>query len=349
MKNVTLRDLRTTYRAALLATPLGLVACRETSPVTTAPTASASATTAGTQTPPPPSGTAVASGKPKGCVVGPFAVTGCGGGEAALESSPESCGVPTTGDIPKDRCKDFCGTFETRACNVTTKGGGKLAVFCHAANPCLGRAPSTGIGPAAQPGSVREHLGLAFEVEALSAVAFRELRADLERWGAPATLLSACERAAADEARHARAMERLLERRGDARPPAPRRAPRSFGSLLELALHNEREGVVGETWGALVAEHQAEHAPSEDVREAMRGIAREESEHAALSFRVARWARRRLGPERAVELDEARREAFAELRTSLGYRPADDAARDLGWPSRAKSAAMLDVLAPLLA
>ncbi len=298
---------------------------------------------------PDPSGTTTATGKPKACAVGPFSVTGCGGGEAALESTPESCGLPTTGDIPKERCKEFCGTFETRACNVTKNGAGKVAVFCHAANPCLGRAPSSGLEPTAQPESVREHLDLAFEVEALSAVAFRELRADLERSGAPATLLSACERAAKDEARHARAMARLLERRGAARPRAPRRAARSFGSLLELALHNEREGVVGETWGALVAEHQAEHAPSEDVREAMRGIAREEAEHAALSFRVARWARRRLGSELAATLDEARRAAFAELRTSLGYRPADDAARDLGWPSRAKSAAMLDVLSPLLA
>jgi rubrerythrin len=160
--------------------------------------------------------------------------------------------------------------------------------------------------------------------------------------------LSACRRAAADEARHARAMARLIERRGGRRPRAPSRAPRSFGSLFELALHNEREGVVGETWGALVAEHQAEHAPAEDVREAMRAIAREETEHAALSFRIARWARRRLGREHARALDDARREAFTELRTTLGFRPGDAAARDLGWPSRAKSAAMLDAIAPLV-
>jgi hypothetical protein len=80
----------------------------------------------------------------------------------------------------------------------------------------------------------------------------------------------------------------------------------------------------------------------------MRSIAREETAHAQLSFRIAAWARSCLGARDVRALDRARRAAYASLCRSLGYRPGDGAAA-LGWPSDATSAAMLDALAPLLA
>jgi len=142
-------------------------------------------------------------------------------------------------------------------------------VFCNAANPCLGRAPSD-TGTVACADDVDAHLALARRVEADSVAAFR----DLARWGAPARPQRACTRAA------------------------------------------------------------------------MAAIADEETAHAHLSFEIAAWARTVLGD---AELDAARRDALAQLRVTLGYRPGDAVAAELGWPSRAVSAAMLDALAPVLA
>jgi hypothetical protein len=136
---------------------------------------------------------------------------------------------------------------------------------------------------------------------------------------------------------------------GGAAAPLPPVDAGGFASLFALALHNEREGAVGETWGALVARHQAAHAHDADVRAAMAAIADEETEHAALSFQIAAWARSVLGPTQVRALDDARRSALAELRASLGARPSPDAAAPLGWPGEAASAAMIDVLAEALA
>ena len=53
---------------------------------------------------------------------------------------------------------------------------------------------------------------------------------------------------------------------------------------------NAREGCVRETFGALIAMHQAERAGDPIIRRAMRRIAEEETRHAELAWEVASWS-----------------------------------------------------------
>jgi hypothetical protein len=59
--------------------------------------------------------------------------------------------------------------------------------------------------------------------------------------------------------------------------------------LLEVAVENAVEGCVRETFGVAVAMIRAERAGDKQVRRAMRSIARDEMQHAELSWAVARW------------------------------------------------------------
>lgn len=352
-------DLRRLYRRALLLAPLAAVACHphDDAPPKQPATEGATASAAPIPLPPPTRAHRLPNGK--SCDFEPAQQTGCGGGPAKLRDTPESCGLPTSGDLDPVTCSTICSPMEVRGCSVDGSPSEGYSVFCEVAHPCVGRRPSGGEAEGAPTGSSRatraayadelhDALDLARHVEARSVEAFRELAAHLARWGAPRRMVADCLVAAEDERRHARAMRGLMDRRGlRARRTAGRRGP-GFRSLAALALHNEREGVVGETWGALVATHQAAHAASSDVRRAMRAVAREETRHAALSFRIARWARGLLGPNAVARLDAERRRAFAALRATGGYRPEENAARALGWPSREASRAMAAALAPVL-
>lgn len=106
--------------------------------------------------------------------------------------------------------------------------------------------PSPGSGPGA-------YFATLARLEAASVPAFLALRRELRAHRAPAPLLRAAARAAADEVRHARAMTALARRFG-ARvfnpPPPPPAPPRP---LLDVAAENAREGCVRETYGAALA------------------------------------------------------------------------------------------------
>jgi hypothetical protein len=105
-------------------------------------------------------------------------------------------------------------------------------------------------------------------------------------------------------------------------------------SLRELAVENAREGCVRETYGALIALHQAEHAVSAELREAFAAIADDEIAHAALSWDLARWFERRLGShaaERACAvagLRDAATRTYDAIDGALGV-PSPRAARAL--------------------
>ena len=371
MTTPSLFDLRRALRCALLAAPFA-VACRSSSttleppkpgssdgaaavPLDSAVDAAASVVVAApdamvpVDTAEPPIDAPVAQRK-KGCNADPPRVTGCGGAEVTLHDSPAACGLPSENgaQIPQHRCTALCAGFATASCHMYKNREGAMGVFCNAADPCMGRTPSDRRPERAGfADSVVDYLALAHEMEALSVAAFRELESDLARWGAPASLRRACRGAARDEARHARAMARLLRRRTP-EPPRSKATPSpGFASLRALALYNEREGVVGETWGALIALHQSEHALDDEVRAAMCEIAEQETAHAALSFRIAAWARTQLGGDDVAALDAERTAAFADLRCMSGYRPADDAAPVVGWPTRDASAAMLAAIEPM--
>jgi hypothetical protein len=128
-------------------------------------------------------------------------------------------------------------------------------------NCAIGRRPA-GLLVAQAP--VREGLGALFariaRLEAASVPAFERLEEELRAFGAPAALLAGCRRAARDEIRHARTMTALARRHG-AEPEVPVLSAIAPRDLETIARENAVEGCVRETYGALVATHQAMNAP----------------------------------------------------------------------------------------
>jgi len=124
---------------------------------------------------------------------------------------------------------------------------------------------------------------------------------------------------ARDPVGHRRTMTALARRYG-AEPALERpEPPTGVRSLAEVALENAAEGCVRETFGAVVAAHQAVAAADAAIRAGLRAIARDEAGHAALAWDVHEWASSRLpvpGP-RALkarlreEVDVLAREASA--------------------------------------
>lgn len=131
-------------------------------------------------------------------------------------------------------------------------------------------------------------------MEHASVAAFHKLGLELMAHGAPMDLLQAVARAALEEVGHARMAFNLASRFGG-RPlsPGPLPMPAQLeieGSLARLAANAASEGCVGETLGALLALEGARRATDPEVRAVMEQIAREESQHAALSWRIVAWA-----------------------------------------------------------
>jgi len=176
--------------------------------------------------------------------------------------------------------------------------------------------------------------------EAASVFAFQRLRGELARHGAPASLLRATESAANDEVRHARTMSTLAAAHGASPPRARVRAMKRPRSLEALARENAVEGCVHETFGALVAWHQARHAADGEVRRAFARLAADETRHAALAWSVARWAAGRLAPAARARVEAARHRAARALRTALAVREGAPFDALVGNPSPGDAAAL---------
>jgi hypothetical protein len=153
-------------------------------------------------------------------------------------------------------------------------------------------------------------------------------------------LLRAASRSGRDERRHAR-RTRALARRFGVKVPNVECAPFERRSLFEIALENAVEGCVRETWGALVAMHQAERARDLDVRAAMAGIARDELRHAELAWRIERWLTPRLNREHRQKLAAARHGALHQLKNELTYELELSERERLGLPGAHEAHRML--------
>jgi hypothetical protein len=177
-------------------------------------------------------------------------------------------------------------------------------------------------------------------LEASAVLAFDELASDLERLGAPVDLVARARVAKADEARHAQAMNAHADRAGvkvaQAQAPAHR-----YASLLELALHNAEEGCVRETYGALVALHQAEKAQDVALRADMQTIAQEEVAHAQWSHDLAAWVEPLLSAAEREQVAAAKQKAFAALSAECKVDPASDLQTKAGLPSAETALRML--------
>ncbi|MBN8232007.1 ferritin-like domain-containing protein [Corallococcus macrosporus] len=228
------------------------------------------------------------------------------------------------------------GTLNEVEGHVLQKGSGSCSV---------GRRPVGLQGAVA--GGCEDALGHYFaqtaHLEAASIHAFLRLREELALHGAEASLQDAALASAVDEVLHTEMTGRLARRFG-ATPPPPSVAAVPPRSLDAVALDNAVEGCVRETYGALVAHHQALHARDAEVREAMVRIAEDETRHAGLSWDIDRWVRSRLSAPEQEALREARRRAVALLRAEVAV-PVDAAlVTEAGLPTPEVALALLDTL-----
>jgi hypothetical protein len=200
-----------------------------------------------------------------------------------------------------------------------------------------------GVPEPSKVGDERAHFEESAYLEAAAVIAFERLERELIAHGAPRHLVRAARRAARDERAHARIVGDLAAARGGVarRPP---RSPLPVRPLVTLAVENAGEGVARETYGALLAIHQARHALAADVRAAMACIADDEVRHAALARAVARWAERLLSPGERARVRRARRAAMRRLEVEARA-PSPVYARDIGLPSARVARRMVEVLA----
>ena len=210
----------------------------------------------------------------------------------------------------------------------------------------VGRRPEGLRGPDAVPcdEALGQFFASAAHLEAASILAFLRLSDELALHGADAALRDAALASAADEVLHTDATTRLAQRFG-ATPPRPVVSDAPPRSLFDLALDNAVEGCTRETYGALVAHHQALHAGDEQVRAALARIAEDETRHAELSWDIERWAAPRLTDAERAQLREARREAIAALREEVSVPLAPELVTRAGLPTPEVARALLDTLA----
>lgn len=184
-------------------------------------------------------------------------------------------------------------------------------------------------------------------LEAAAVKAFERLERELRSFGAPSSLSERAARAARDEVRHARRMGALARRFGGVTSePSCETLP--VRDVLDVALENAAEGCVRETYGALVGTYQAERVADPELGRVLRGIARDETGHAALSWDVADFLSSRLPAAERARVEERRRAAARRLRASLATQTVHDADRVLGVPEREIALALFDRVAPEL-
>jgi len=196
-----------------------------------------------------------------------------------------------------------------------------------------------------RPGSLegtplQRHYAETAYLEAAAVDAFLILAGELEAHGAPRALRKRAKIAARDEARHWRMTRRLARRYGPCKKPE-RAAKRPVRDLAAIALENAAEGCVRETYGALVAHHQAERASDPEVRALMKAIADDETRHAALGWAVAKWAEARLTPAERTKVTRARATAVAEMTALVTREVPEELVREAGVPDAASARRML--------
>lgn len=213
-------------------------------------------------------------------------------------------------------CREVCKKYAPGTsvwdgwCNYSASATDtKIYYYCGVCG--VGRVPD-GTASCPRGATVGERLAMQAYYEAASVIAFRRLANVLAREGAPAPLVARARRAAEEEKRHARLFARLARSRGAV--VATPSIPEAEESLFALALENAREGQVRETYGALVAMHQGEHAADPELRAAFASIAGDEIAHAELSWDLAAWFATRLSASERAALEEARADALSTLR-----------------------------------
>lgn len=301
----------------------------------------------------------------------PLASAGClfdGGGGSGGDDTPSNCTslqqrtvrLPEPPPMDLIALVDACEADETKCielctavlmqtnpnsgaatCEVTHDATGHDVAFSFYQStgasgcPVDGRRPA-GLARARKPraGIAGTHLARSAWYEAASVHAFVSLARNLARHDAPVALRDAAKRAAVDEVHHARLMGDLARARGATPPPVEieTQGPRSLESI---AIENVTEGVVGETWAALIAFWQAAHATDPTVRATYAKIAEDELRHAELSIEVDAWAKTKLSAAARKRVEAARTKALAKLSRGVKTKIPAALVAELGMPDSA--------------
>jgi hypothetical protein len=171
--------------------------------------------------------------------------------------------------------------------------------------------------------NTRRALGKAWlcdaQLEHASVAAFARLTLQLMALGAPAELVEESQRASLDEIAHAKACFGMASRYLDGVfGPSSLRLDGALSDLgLEALLTSSiEEGCIGETLAAMIAGEQARVSLDARVKQTFEQIARDESRHAALAWRIVRWAL-----ERDPSLRRVAARAFEEMLTRATSTP----------------------------
>ncbi len=285
--------------------------------------------------PPTPEDAGVDATKPDaGCAAPPELVReGSGCADVFYQPCGYPAGVDPSDGFDQNECAKLCGKsksgFQYWSCGeylLADLPGPSVSCYT-----CVeGRRPE---GFAARPldHTIASWLAHAADLERVSIDAFRILARELTHHGAPNALVQAARDAEADEVRHARALGALALREGAELSEEPI-AHGPTRDLLTIAIENAVEGCVRETYGALVAGWQAEHAQRLDVRRAMKRIYADETAHAELAWDVHAWITTKLSADERSLVDAAMRRAFAELADAARTALPDAWVVELGLP-----------------
>jgi hypothetical protein len=237
-------------------------------------------------------------------------------------------GVERGAALPPELCRKICHAAEPCSAGPV-EDGGTAQVVCEGpgGQKCsfplaAGGRPPPGLRPVAIfcEDPVAAWFAYLAHVEGAAVYGFLQLADELQRLGAPATLVDAAHQAAEDERRHARIALRLAR----AAVPAVEIDVTPPRSAFQIALDNAVEGGVFETFGVAVTLWQSRQAADRRVRAAFCRIYEDELRHAELAQSVARWLEPRLTPEQRGEIARARRAAAARLARMVAQ-PRDEA------------------------
>jgi hypothetical protein len=251
-------------------------------------------------------------------------------------------------------CKKVCpgAYFNCHAVGDSCKNGeivpdatGAVDIDCATCAKGVGRIPA-GLAPAVAPrapSAVGRYFAAVAHLEEAAVHAFDRLHRELASSGAPAHLLEEAQRARRDEVRHTKLTARVARRFGG-EPVPPRVEEVADRPLDAVAVENAVEGCVRETYGALVASFQAEHAADPQIARVMRTIARDETRHAALSWAILRWAAPRLDAEAHAEMSAKCQAAIEALHRETEVHVPDELKARAGLPDAAQQRALLAAL-----
>ena len=240
----------------------------------------------------------------------------------SLDTETFSTYLDAEGQLTESTCSTLCqeqaGVYYDYLCSCDYQGvdsSGAHPVTCEftvCAVEGRGHGEIAKLQKATGASELARYFVRAYHAEASSVAAFLQLRAELQAHGLSKALQERCAQAALEEVHHARMMAKLAGDEGCDLPTL------DFGhlpkrSLFELAMDNAVEGCIFETFSALKAQYQAQHATDTRLLALMKVIARDETAHAQLAWDIHQSLMARLSKVEQKQIQEAQQQALQAL------------------------------------